>query len=188
MCCTLITEFNLKPALAWCSPPCWIATSSTLLFKKVIWELSMLLPFFCQSFPHLKSVTSFLHVSWIWPLFCRPPWSLVYYYSLLLISPIPLFNSTIHSSHGSQSKLPETQDWSYIFQKFPIIFKINSKLHNIPKKVWTLLTPPPAHLMMLLQLGATVTLTTHTKHQSCQTPLSATNKFSYSSAFTQAIA
>ena len=51
-----------------------------------------------------------------------------YSHGLLSISSIPFFLSTISSPHNGQSKLPKTQDWSYhVFQKFPVVFKINSR-------------------------------------------------------------
>ena len=96
---------------------------------------------------------------------------------LLSISSIPFFLSTISFPHNSWSKFPKTQDWSYqIFQKFPTVFKINSKSHHILNRGWTLLSPLLAHRVPLLQSGILITGTTHTAFSHASHTLRSTDK------------
>lgn len=116
--------------------------------------------------PHLKPVTSFPNIMWIRPLSGFPA-NIATKPSLLSIAMVyyELPNSTL-SCHMKAILLTRAKAVMRLIishlSKFPTVFGMHSKLHNTPKKIWTLPSPVPAHLMPLLPPGAILTLPTHT--------------------------
>lgn len=130
--------------------------------------------FFTSLSPYLKSVTSFLNVSWISlpftfllalslsPISCLTV-TTVYYWPPQHHSFMPrAILLTIVKANSLKHKTGHIKTF-----KISTVFKMYCKLHNIPKKIWTLLSLLPVHLTPLLQPGA-VTTCPHTPHiQSC---------------------